>query len=149
MTDRIEKTIELSAPIERVWHAVTDHEQFGTWFRVALDGPFAMGEVTTGRITFEGYEHMKWRSTVERMDEPHLFAFRWPHPNDPTDDHELATAPTTLVEFHLEKIPSGTRLTIIESGFDSIPADRRTTALRENDEGWSLQAKHIAVHVQA
>ena len=73
MTDRIEKTVDLRAPIARVWKALTDHEEFGKWFRVKLDQPFTVGAVQTGHITYEGYEHMKWRSTVERMEAPHLF----------------------------------------------------------------------------
>ena len=43
MLDRIEKSIELNAPIERVWHALTNHEEFGAWFKVRIDRPFAFG----------------------------------------------------------------------------------------------------------
>ena len=148
MTDRIEKTVELRAPIARVWRAVTDHEEFGAWFRVKLDGPFAVGEVTTGQITYEGYEHMKWRSTTERMDEPHLFVFTWPHAEDAADAGSFDGAPVTRVEFRLEEIPSGTRLTIVESGFEALPADRRTTVMRQNDGGWEQQTKNITAHVE-
>ncbi|MEM9491343.1 MAG: SRPBCC family protein [Myxococcota bacterium] len=148
MGDRIEKQIELKAPIDRVWRALTDHEEFGAWFRVKLDGPFAVGEVTTGRITYEGYENMKWRSRVEFMEAPHRFVFTWPNPEDPTDEQELASAPETRVEFRLEEIPGGTRLTVIESGFEMLPAGRRATAMRENDGGWDIQTAHIKAHVE-
>jgi len=47
MTLKIEKTIELEAPIDRVWKALTDHEAFGAWFGVKLDGPFVVGQETT------------------------------------------------------------------------------------------------------
>lgn len=146
--DRIEKTVDLEAPIERVWRAITDHEEFGAWFRVKLDGPFAVGQVTTGHITYEGYEHMKWRSTVECMEAPHRFAFTWPHPEDPADEESLIGAPETRVEFRLEAIPGGTRLTIIESGFEALPADRRATAMRENEGGWETQTGNIKSHVE-
>jgi uncharacterized protein YndB with AHSA1/START domain len=43
MSDRVEKTIELRAPVSRVWRALTDHVEFGAWFRVRLDGPFVPG----------------------------------------------------------------------------------------------------------
>lgn len=56
MTDHIETTIDLNAPIERVWSALTDYREFGTWFRVDLDRPFVVGATTTGRVTFPGYE---------------------------------------------------------------------------------------------
>ncbi len=79
MSDRIEKTVELNAPVERVWRALTDHKEFGEWFRVKLDGPFVPGEVSTGQITYPGYEHIKWNATIEQMEAPRLFSFRWPH----------------------------------------------------------------------
>jgi uncharacterized protein YndB with AHSA1/START domain len=79
MSDRIEKSIELNAPIERVWRALTDHNEFGEWFRVKLDGPFAPGEVATGRITYPGFEHVKWEARIERMEASRLFSFTW-HP---------------------------------------------------------------------
>lgn len=145
MTDRIEKTIELNAPVERVWRALTDHEEFGAWFRVKLDGPFAVGEITTGRMTYPGHEDAKWVSTTRRMEPLRLFSFAWPHPDDPSADH--AMEPSTLVEFHLEPVPKGTRLTIIESGFEALPQDRRIEAMRRNDGGWTEQLKNIRAHV--
>ena len=79
MTDRIEKTIDLKAPVERVWRALTDHEEFGQWFRVDLEGPFAPGQLSRGRITHPGYEHVAWEARVVRMDAPRLFSLTW-HP---------------------------------------------------------------------
>ena len=150
MDDRIEKTIELSAPVEKVWRAITDHEEFGAWFRVKLDGPFAVGEVTTGRITHPGAEHMRWRSTVEVMDAPRRFAFTWPNPaDDAADQDTLAEAPVTRVEFRLEPTAKGTRLTIVESGFEALPPGRRATVMRRNDGGWEQQTKNVAAHVEA
>lgn len=58
--DQIEKVVDLAAPVARVWKAITDHKEFGEWFRVRLDRPFKVGETTTGNITFPGYEHVKW-----------------------------------------------------------------------------------------
>ena len=77
MSDRIEKSIELNAPIERVWRALTDHNEFGEWFRVKLDGPFAPGEVATGRITYPGFEHVRWEARIKQMEAPRLFSFTW------------------------------------------------------------------------
>jgi uncharacterized protein YndB with AHSA1/START domain len=147
MTDRIEKTIELNATVERVWQALTDHEEFGTWFRVKLDGPFAPGEVSRGHITYPGYEHLKWEAMVERMEPPRYFSFSWhPYAIDPDVDYS-GEAPT-LVEFRLEPTPNGTRLTLVESGFDALPPHRRPDALRMNDGGWSEQMKNIRAHVE-
>jgi len=147
MTDRIERTIELNAPVERVWQALTDHEEFGTWFRVKLDGPFVPGEVSLGHITYPGYEHLKWEATVKQMEPPRYFSFSWhPYAIDPDVDYS-GEAPT-LVEFRLEPTPNGTRLTLVESGFDALPAQRRPDALRMNDGGWTEQMRNIRAHVE-
>src|SRR6201997_182116 len=79
MSDRIEKTIELKAPVARVWRALTDHNEFGNWFRVKLEGPFVPGQVSRGRITYPGYEHVIWEAMVEKVEPERLFSFTWPH----------------------------------------------------------------------
>jgi uncharacterized protein YndB with AHSA1/START domain len=143
-TDRIEKSIVLRAPRARVWRAIADAQEFGTWFRVKLEGAFAPGATVRGRITYPGYEHATMEMRIERMDPERLFAFRW-HPSDtpPADANE----PTTLVEFRLEEIDGGTRLTVIESGFDRIPLPRRSEMFRGNEQGWAEQMKNIEAHV--
>ncbi len=145
-TDRIEKRIELRAPVARVWRALTDHREFGEWFRVQLDGPFVPGGTSRGRITFPGYEHLRWEVVVERMEPERLFSFRWhPYAIDPAIDY--SKEPSTLVEFRLEATASGTRLVLTESGFDGIPAGRRAEAFRMNDGGWTQQMANIERHV--
>ena len=142
-TDRIEKSIELKAPVSRVWRALTNHEEFGAWFRVKIDAPFVPGKVSTGHITYPGYEHLKWTAVVKTMEPERLFAFTWhPYAIDPDKDYSQETP--TLVTFTLEKIPTGTLLRVVESGFDKIPAGRRAEAFRMNDGGWAEQVKNIA-----
>jgi uncharacterized protein YndB with AHSA1/START domain len=143
MGDRIEKTIELDAPVSRVWRALTDHREFGTWFRARLEGPFVLGQTARGRITYPGYEHLRWEAVVQRMEPERVFSFTWhPHAVDPQQDY--AAEPPTLVEFTLEPISTGTRLHLVESGFDKLPAHRRLTAFRMNEQGWSIQMDNIA-----
>jgi uncharacterized protein YndB with AHSA1/START domain len=146
MSNSIEKVIELKAPIERVWQALTDHHEFGAWFRVKLNNPFVPGQVTTGSITYPGYEHLKWEAVIKDMKRPHLFSFSW-HPYAIDPDKDYSGEPPTLVEFHLESIANGTRLRVIESGFDALPNNRRAEALRMNDGGWAEQIKNIQAHV--
>ncbi len=147
MTDSIEKSIRIAAPVERVWRALTDFEEFGQWFRVRLDGPFALGELSTGHITHPGYEHLEWEARVVAMEPPSLFAFTWhPYAVDPGRDY--SGEPPTRVEFRLEPQAGGTRLTVTESGFDSIPADRRDEALRMNSGGWEAQVGNVRAHVE-
>jgi uncharacterized protein YndB with AHSA1/START domain len=149
-TDRIEKRIALKAPVERVWRALTDYKEFGEWFRVKLDGPFVVGQVSRGQITYPGCEHVKWEVMVQKMEPVKLFSFTWPHAKslDKADySPDYSDEPRTLVEFRLEKTPDGTLLVVTESGFDKIPRDRRDEAFRMNDGGWTEQMKNIDNYV--
>ena len=145
-TDRIEKTATLKAPRARVWQAIADARQFGEWFRVRLDGEFAVGATIRGNITYPGYEYITMEVVVERMEPERFFSYRWhPYAIDPKVDY--TPEPMTLVEFTLEDAPGGTRLTIVESGFDRVPLSRRAEAFRMNSDGWSEQMQNIERHV--
>src|SRR5262245_57922490 len=145
-TDRIEKTILLKAPKARVWRALANADEFGKWFRVALTSGFAVGRTVTGRVTYPGYEHLTFRVDVERMETERCMAFRW-HPAaiDPKTDY--SKEPSTLVEFTLEEAAEGTRLKVVESGFDRLPPERRDEAFRMNSEGWGIQMENVRRHV--
>lgn len=147
MQDSVEKSVELNAAIERVWRALTDHEEFGTWFRVKIDQPFVVGERATGRITYPGYEHIRWEVTIQSMEAPRFFAFTW-HPFAIDPDIDYSDETPTLVEFQLEPIDGGTRLTVTESGFSKLPGHRYVDALRSNTGGWEEQMRNIAAHVR-
>ena len=145
-TDRIEKQIDLNATPARVWRALTDHKEFGQWFGVNLENPFAPGETTRGRITIPGYDHLVMEVVVRKMEAEKLFSFNWhPYAIDPKVDYSKERP--TLVEFRLEKTPTGTRLFTTESGFDAIPAHRRAEAFRMNTKGWEGQIKNISNYV--
>ncbi len=145
-TDRIEKHVLLRAPRARVWRALSDSKEFGTWFGAVFEQPFAPGARVAGRITIPGYEHLRLEVTIERMEPQRLFSYRWhPDATDPAADY--SGEPTTLVEFTLEDAPGGTRLTVTESGFDRIPLARRAAALRSNDQGWAQQMRSITEHL--
>lgn len=147
-TDRIEKKVTLRAQRSRVWRAIATAEEFGTWFRVKLESAFVEGASTHGRITYPGYEHLAFVAHVERIEPQRYFAFRW-HPYAVDQAVDYSSEPTTLVEFTLEEAGGGTQLTIVESGFDRIPAGRRDEAFRMNSQGWDEQAKNIERHVSA
>jgi len=168
LPDRIEKQVVLRAPIERVWASIADAQAFGRWFGAKLDQPFTPGQIVTG--TFDrrfdeaqlaGHQRSLGLApapirqppphqvfcTVERMEPPRRFGFRWiPYGIDAAV--EPATEPTTLVEFELEPVAEGTRLTITESGFERVPAHRRERAFRMNDSGWAAQAEALQQHVE-
>jgi uncharacterized protein YndB with AHSA1/START domain len=145
-TDRIEKRVVLRAPRSRVWRAISNSQEFGTWFRVNLEGTFVAGAATRGKITSKGYEHVTVDLQVERIEPERYFSYRWhPYAIDPANDY--SAEPTTLVEFILEEADGDTALTIIESGFDKIPLARRAEAFRMNDQGWGGQIRNLERYV--
>ena len=158
-TDRIEKTVVLKAPRERVWRAISDAKQFGTWFGVEFQGPFVAGAQLVGRITptkvdpvvakqQEPYAGAKFEWTVESIEPMQRIAFRWhPFAIDPSFDY--SGEPTTLIVLELEDAPGGTQLKITESGFDGIPLARRAQAFKANQGGWDAQAQLIAKYVES
>jgi len=156
-TDRIEKTVTLKAPRDRVWNAIVDSKQFGTWFGVDFPQAFAPGAKMTGRITptkvdaavakkQEPYTGRPFDITIDKIEPMRLFSFRW-HPFAIDEGYDYSKEPTTLVEFVLDEVPGGTRLVITESGFDRIPLERRAKAFEANDGGWTAQAELIAKYL--
>jgi len=147
-TDRIEKSVVLTAPRSRVWRAIADFKQFSQWFGVTLTAPFTPGSEVSGRITYPGYEHLEMTIWVDRIEPETFFSFRWhPHAIDPKVDY--STEPKTLVTFTLDDAGQDTRLTIVESGFDAIPESRRRLAFTSNSGGWQEQLANIATYLAA
>lgn len=146
-TDRIRKEILIRAPRERVWRALTDGGEFGSWFGARIDQKaFAPGVRVTGTITSRGYEHVTLDIAVERVEEGRLLAWRW-HPYAVEAGRDYSAEPTTLVVFELRDAPEGTLLTVEESGFDALPPSRRAEARRMNDGGWAAQVRNVERHV--
>src|SRR5689334_5762718 len=168
VSDRIEKQVTLRAPVSRVWRALTQAREFGAWFGLELEGDFAAGKPIAGvfnKSLDEAaiIEHQKRMGlkpsrvkmpapgttfcTVDRIEPERYFSFRWiPYGIDAEADRD--NEPTTLVEFRLESVPEGTRLHIIESGFEHVPAHRRQRAFRMNEGGWAAQAENFKQYVE-
>src|SRR5260370_34810571 len=146
MENRIDKRIEIAAPVGRVWRALTDSREFGEWFRVSLEGPFVAGKPVGGQLKFPGYEHLRMEVEVKAIKPETYFSSPW-HPSsvDPKVDYTEETP--TLVEFRLEATKNGSLLTVTESGFDKIPRERRAEAFRMNDAGWAQQVKNLEAYV--
>jgi uncharacterized protein YndB with AHSA1/START domain len=145
-TDRIEKSVELKAPLSRVWRALTDSREFGQWFGMTMDGPFIAGQSLRARATNQGYEHVSMTIVVQKVEPERLFSYTWhPYAVDMTKDYSGETP--TLVEFHLEETATGTLLKVIESGFDKVPEERRAEAFRRNDGGWAQQMRQIEAYL--
>ncbi len=146
MKNEIVRSIEIKAPISKVWEALTDHQKFGEWFRAKIDGPFVEGQRSTGHMTYPGYEGYPWEAIIQKIEPQTYFALTWPSGADAGEDETEDN--WTLVEFRLEEIPGGTRLTVRESGFDRVPSHRRAAAFRDNSEGWVIQTNNIREYVE-
>ena len=166
--DKIVKEVILRATLARVWQALTDAQEFGRWFGISLAGDFVAGKSITGKFDGKIDETMIANyqkslgllpseirqpegdlvfCTVEQIEPQRYFSFRWiPFGIDAAVVPE--SEPTTLVEFRLEELADGVRLTITESGFDKVPNHRRERAFRMNDAGWAIQAENVKKHVE-
>ena len=153
LTNRIEKTILLRAPLKRVWRAVPDSTEFGNWFGMRFNAPFAPEATMTAVIVpttvnqevakmQKPYEGISFAIKIEQMQPERLFSFRW-HPGAVEPGIDYASEPTTLVVFTLEQAPDGVQLTVTESGFDQIPLARRAKAFGANEGGWTLVIKLV------
>lgn len=158
-TDRIEKKVLLRAPRERVWRAISDAKEFGSWFGVAFDGPFVAGKPITGKIVpttvdaevakrQEPHRGVAFEFAVDRVEPMRLFSFRW-HPYAVDKGVDYSKEPSTLVVFELDEAAGGTMLTVTESGFDRIPLERRAKAFAANEGGWNAQMKLIEKYLAA
>jgi uncharacterized protein YndB with AHSA1/START domain len=147
-TDSIERSIVINAPRARVWGALSNAEEFGTWFGAALKGQvFAPGQRARGHITHRGYEHIWFDVLIERIEPQQLLSYRW-HPAAVDPNVDYTQEQPTLVTFTLADAPgNGTLLTVVESGFDGVPPHRRLEAFRMNSGGWEAQMGNIARHV--
>ena len=156
--DYIEKKVTIGAAVSRVWRAISDANEFGAWFGMAFDGPFVPGARVTGKIqptTVDAdvaklqapHAGKEFEFTIERIEPPGLFSFRW-HPLAVKPDADYAQEPTTLIQFELEEVEGGTQLTITESGFDQLPLQRRAEAFQANEGGWEHQTRLVAKYVQ-
>ena len=141
-TDRIEKLVTLDVPRARVWRALTDVKQFNAWFGAALVGTFRPKQEISGKLTIKRYEDITMTLWIETMEPERLFSFRW-HPYAIESGVDYSAEPTTLVTFTLEDAGQGTKLTIVESGFDAIPESRRARAFSANSGGWDGQIRNI------
>jgi len=147
MQDMIERDILLNAPIERVWKALTDHEEFGQWFLAKVPKPFVLGETITCSSLYPGHEHLTWEQKIIEMEPMNRFSILWPAYYSDTVDRDARTDPWLTVTYILEAQHSKTRLILRETGFAQLPPDYAPIALRMNESGWDEQMNNIEAHL--
>ena len=138
--DRIERTVELAHPPTKVWAALTTAEGLGTWF--GNDATVDLRPGGTARLTWTSGDSAEL--TVERVDEPTLFAFSWPIYGLPADDPRR-----TRVEFTLRPVGAGTRLTVVETGFGQLTEDEHAKAYDGNTRGWTNELGELVQYLDA
>ena len=138
--DRIERTVELAHPPTKVWAALTTAEGLGTWFGHQATIDLRPGG--TGQMTWNSGDKAELR--IERVDEPSIFGFTWHIYGLPAEDPRR-----TYVEFTLEPVANGTRLTVVESGFAQLPDDDYRKAFSSNTEGWASELGELADYLNA
>ena len=147
-TDRIERTIHIRAARSRVWNALTNAREFGKWFGCDLESQaFEPGKSVRGPFVKAGCEHYVFSAVIDRVEPEKLFSYRW-HPGG-LDPSKYPDEKPTLVTFTLAEADGGTMLTVVESGFDALPPERRVPAWHMNSEGWDAQLGNLDRYASA
>ena len=157
-TNEIRKQVLLRASQTRIWEALTDSKQFGTWFGCMFDDPFEAGARIRGKMAptqvdpdvakaQEPYVGLEFDVIIDRIEPMTHFSFRW-HPGDDAPIPPNPDAEMTTVTFELSTVEGGVLLTIIESGFDRVPVERRAKVFEMNDGGWAAQTSLIEKYLR-
>jgi uncharacterized protein YndB with AHSA1/START domain len=145
---RIDQTIDIDAPPERVWRALIRADELSAWFKVTIDGALEPGAEVWMTSQHEGYVGQRFRVRIVEMTEPRRFAWQW-HPGEVDPSVDYAREPMTTVTFTLEATGAGTRLHVAETRFDAIALTRRTRVYRDNSQGWGEVLGWLRSHVEA
>lgn len=137
----IERQIQIKAPVEKVWKALTNSQLFGQWFGANFKSEFVAGKTTNAKNTSKGFE-MDMAFHIKEIKPQTYFSYAWtPFPMDRSFDYSKEEP--TLVEFFLEPTSTGVLLKVKESGFNKITASRRAEAFKMHTGGWEAQLKNI------
>lgn len=146
--DRIDRTIEIDAPLERVWRVLTTAADLAAWFRVTVEGHIAPGAEVWLTSLSPGHEGTRFLVRIVEMTPPQRFVWQW-HPGavDPQVDYSLE--PWTTVTFTLQPSGAGTRLSVSETGFSQISLTRRAKVYADNTGGWTAVIDWIRTYAEA
>ncbi|MTD14300.1 hypothetical protein GIS00_10105 [Nakamurella sp. YIM 132087] len=144
-TDRIERTVHIGAPPEKVWAALTRADLIGGWFGNSATIDLRIG----GRLTVtwdlpdpapeDDSCYGTFIGIVTELEQPLVFGFRWAQQRDT----EPAPGTATDVRFTLEPVAGGTDLTVVETGFDELDVPDRIAARQGNVEGWTFELDEL------
>ena len=144
---RIDRSLEIDAPLEQVWRALTDAAELSAWFQVTIEGRLAAGSDVWMTSVHPGHAGQRFRVHVAELTPPHCVVWRW-HPGEVDPKVDYTREPQTTVTFTLEPSGRGTRLRVVESGFDEISLARRATVYEDNSKGWAEVLVWLQKHVE-
>ena len=146
--DRIDRTIDVNAPPERVWRVLTTAGDLGAWFHMKVEGEITQGADVWMTSTSPGYEGVRFVMRIKELTPPRRFVWQW-HPSaiDPAVDY--SKEPWTTVTFTLEPNGTGTRLSMSETGFNELSLARRAKAYADNTGGWNAVMVWIQQYAEA
>jgi uncharacterized protein YndB with AHSA1/START domain len=135
---QIERETMIAAPVERVWTLLTEAEHVGRWF---CDAGAEIDLRPGGAMVMRWTEHGTAHAEVVAVEPPHRFAYRWAS----AADTEPIPGYSTLVEFTLDPTGDGTRLRVVESGFETLETtdEQRRAQFEDNTEGWEIQLGRV------
>jgi uncharacterized protein YndB with AHSA1/START domain len=144
LRDTIEREIVVKASKERVYDAITDPTKIVSWFPDSVEGTLAVGERPT--FVFDGHGRVEIYVVDAKPYE--YFSYRWIPGSDVVPFvGDILTVPNTLVEFRIQEMGDGTKVTLKESGFASLQPDVREQKFQENSGGWEYMMDRLEKHL--
>ncbi len=145
---RIDRTIDVNAPPDRVWRALTNAAELSAWFQVKIEGDIVPDTDVWMTSVHPEHAGQRFRVRFTEMTAPHRFVWEW-HPGAVDPSVEYSREPRTTVTFTLEPSGRGTRLSVSETGFDAISLARRAKVYKDNSQGWPEVLVWLQKHVEA
>jgi uncharacterized protein YndB with AHSA1/START domain len=141
ISDSIEREVRIEAPVETVWSIVTEPQNIARWFAEYAEVDLRPG----GDLLFRFESGADGKGTVEKVEPPSLFSFRWISP-EPERDMEAAQGHYTTVEFRLAAAGEGTLLQVVESGFAALEgtAAENAALAERHTGGWGMFLDRLA-----
>ena len=144
---RIDRSIDIKAPVDRVWRALTEPAELSAWFRVTIDGDIQAGQTIWMTSSHSPYVGMRFEVRIVELTRPSRVVWQW-HPGEVDPATDYSAEPMTTVVFTLHPTAEGTRVEVAETGFDQLSLARRAKALAENNQGWAEVTVWLKNHVE-
>jgi len=144
---RIDRTIEIGAPPERVWRALTNAAELSSWLQVTIEGEIAPGSEVWMTSVHPDHHGQRFRVRFTELTPPRRFVWEW-HPGAVDPDVDYTREPRTTVTFTLEPSKRGTRLSVSETGFDAVSLARRAQVYTDNNQGWTTVVGWLQTYVE-